>query len=169
LNHKAKLLNVLPVLPGSDVQHTNFLGSLHNRLDSMPVPDLEQELIDHESAIQRQQDSDILAAQIHAVGTTILFPTSAGTAAARLKYPLSRPPPGSKFSCCICWNDASAAIKQGYTGHSTRTCPKYNHPVGRQVCAWLDAHPAQRKGPRTSPGGRKNREEGGNNKPGVPK
>jgi hypothetical protein len=170
LNHKLKLLNVLPVLPGSDVQHIHFLGSLHTKLDSMSVPDLEQELIDHESAILRQQDTDILAAQMNAVGTTSsLFPTSAGGAAARLKYPLSRPPPGSRFQCCICWNDASPAIKQGYTGHSTRNCPRYNLPIGKEVCAWLDANPNKHKRPRPPQGGRKNQGKGGTDKNGVPK
>jgi hypothetical protein len=132
----------LPVLPGSN-QYTHFLGSLHNKLDSISVPDLEQELIDHEIAIQRQQDTDILAAQMNAVGATSMFPTSAGMAPARLKYPLFRPPPGNKVQCRICWNDASAAINQVYKGHTTRTCPRYNLPVGREVCAWLDANPAK--------------------------
>jgi hypothetical protein len=168
LNHKLKLLNVLPVLPGSDVQHTHFLGSLHTKLDSMSVPDLEQELIDHESAIHRQQDTDILAAQMKAIGSTQLFNTSAGTAA-RLKYPLSRPPPGNRIQCCICWNDASDAIKQGYTGHSTKNCPRYNQQVGKQMCAWLDANPNKHKRPRPSLHGRKNKDKGGSEKRGVPK
>ncbi len=169
LNHKLKLLNVLPVLPGSDVQHTHFLGSLHTKLDTMSVSDLEQDLIDHESAIHRQQDTDILASQMKAVGTTSLFHTSAGTHAARLKYPLSRPPSGHKVQCCICWNDASEVVKQGYTGHSTRNCPRYNLPVGKQVCAWLDANPNNSKRSRPSPGGRKHKDRGGAHKHGVPK
>jgi hypothetical protein len=167
LNHKLKLLNVLPVLPGSDVQHTHFLGSLHTKLDSMSVSDLEQDLIDHESAIHRQQDTDILAAQMNAVGPTTLFPTSAGTA--RLKFPLSRPPPGNKLQCCICWNDASAVIKQGYTGHSTRNCPNYSQQVGKQMCAWLDANPNERKRPRPPPGAGKHKYKGSGNTHGAPK
>jgi hypothetical protein len=45
LNHKLTLLNVLPLLRGSDVQHTHFLGSLHNKLDTMSVLILNKSLL----------------------------------------------------------------------------------------------------------------------------
>jgi hypothetical protein len=153
LNHKLKLLNVLPVLPGSDVQHTHFLGTLHTKLSEISVSDLEQALIDHESAIQRQQDANVLATQMHATKQTKLFPTSAG-AAPRLRRQLSRPPRTPGPSCCICWNDASSDVRNQHKQHGTRQCPKYSQPIGKSVLKWLDANPAPR-----------NREHGAHPKP----
>jgi hypothetical protein len=92
LSHKLKLLNLLPVLPGSEVQHTHFLGTLHNKLHDVSVSDLEQDLLDHESAVMRQQDDDILTARMNAVPgvrAPPMFPVSTGTP--KLRYPLSRP------------------------------------------------------------------------------
>jgi hypothetical protein len=87
---------VLPVLPGSEIHHTHFLGTLHIKLHEMSVSDLEQELIDHESAIMHQQDADILMARMNAVpGGRVppMLPTSNG--APKLRYPLSHPPAGN--------------------------------------------------------------------------
>jgi hypothetical protein len=37
LSHQLKLLHVHPVLPGSEIQHTDFLGTSHDKLHEMSV------------------------------------------------------------------------------------------------------------------------------------
>jgi hypothetical protein len=152
LSHKLKLLNILPVLPGSEVQHTHFLGTLHNKLHEISVSDLEQDLIDHESAIMRQQDADILTARMNAVPgdrAPPMFPVSTGVP--KLRYPLSRPPAGNGPQCCICWNDASPDIKRKYKDHGTKRCPNYNAAVGRAVTKWLTDNPKRDRRPDKAP------------------
>jgi hypothetical protein len=150
LSHKLKLLNVLPVLPGSEIQHTHFLGSLHTKLHELSVAALEQELIDHESAIMRQQDTDILTARMNTDTVPSMFPTFTGTP--KLKFPLSRPPPGRGPQCCICWNDASPAIKKHYKEHGTRSCMHYHGAAGKAVINWLTENPKKMKAPTTGAG-----------------
>jgi hypothetical protein len=118
----------------------------------MSVSDLEQELIDHESAIMRQQDADILTARMNAVpGGRVppMFPTS--TRAPNLRYPLSRPPAGNDPQCCICWNDASPEIKRKYKDHGTKRCPNYNVAVGSSVAKWLTDNTERERRPDKAP------------------
>lgn len=176
--HKLKLLNVLPVIPGSDAQHQFYLGDLQMRMHNMTVSELELELIRHEEAILRRQEASDHTAQMRS-HTEHAFPIAAGTQTIRLRKPLSRPHPRPREPhCIICFNDRAGP---NYLGHGTRACPKQETAAGREVCQWLrdnrrsnnngaaNAAGNQGRNPNGGGNGRNGTGAGTSNAPGEPK